>query len=157
MFEASQQSEQSSKSSWLIAILIIVVLAVVGTLAYRNSKSSTKTEAPAAAAPKATAQSNADAVKDLHIVNAKMDKDYTGTTAVWSVDLKNESSTFTYSQIAYETTYAGADNSILAQNHGTMALSLAPGDEESTQFRDALYPSGTAWFKFRVTGAASSR
>jgi hypothetical protein len=98
-----------------------------------------------------------DPVKDLHIVSATMEKDYTGTTAVWSVDVKNTSSVYTYSNIDYQTNYFAGDNSVLVQNKGKISLSLAPGDEQSTQFRDVLYPDNTAWYRFTVVGADTTK
>lgn len=157
MFEA-QTKEKSGGSGLLIGICIVVVLAVVGTLAYMNKGPAKSSEASASAAS-ASAKSGlkGDPVKDLHIVSATMDKDYTGTTAVWSVDIKNQSSVYTYSNIGYQTNYFGSDNSVLVQNKGTVSLSLAPGDEQSTQFRDVLYPSSTAWYRFTVVGADASK
>jgi hypothetical protein len=161
MFETSQTDEKSSGSGIWIILSIVIVLAVIGTLAYMNrdttTKSATTTASGAGSGSAAPVQTNADAAHDLRIVSAKMDKDYTGTTAVWSVDIKNQSSTFTYSDVAYETTYAGGDNSVLLQNHGKVPLTLGPGEEETTEVRDALYPNGTAWYKFRVTDATATK
>jgi len=120
-----------------------------------KSGSKTQTGAPAAAAP--TSAAGADPVHDLRIISVKMDKDPTGTVAVWAIDLRNMSHTYSYKDIAYQTTYLGADNSVITQNTGKINLSLDPGDEQTTQFRDLLYPSGTAIFKFAVTGASSSK
>ena len=142
----------------LIAVCVIVVLAVVGTLAYLNKGSSKGSEASlASAASPMTAGLKGDPVKDLHIVSATMEKDYTGTTAVWSVDIKNTSSVYTYSNIGYQTNYFAGDNSVLVQNKGKISLSLAPGDEQSTQFRDVLYPDNTAWYRFTVVGADTTK
>jgi hypothetical protein len=77
---------------------------------------------------------------------------------MWSVDIKNSSPDYTYSNIAYETTYAGADNSILGTNQGKIAaVSIGPGEEQTANFRDALYPAGTAWYKIKITGATAAR
>ena len=159
MFEA-QTKEKSGGSGLLIGICIVVVLAVVGTLAYMNKGSAKGTEGSASAAATGSApaqQLKGDPVKDLHIVSATMDKDYTGNLAVWSVDIKNLSQVYTYSNISYQTNYFGGDNSVLVQNKGNISLSLAPGDEQSTQFRDVLYPSSTAWYRFTVVGADTSK
>jgi uncharacterized protein (UPF0333 family) len=157
MFEA-QTKETSGGSGLLIGICIVVVLAVVGTLAYLNKGSAKGSEGSAsAAASSAPTGLKGNPVKDLHIVSATMDKDYTGTTAVWSVDIKNTSSAYTYSNIGYQTNYFGSDNSVLVQNKGNISLSLAPGDEQSTQFRDVLYPGNTAWYRFTVVGADTSK
>jgi hypothetical protein len=157
MFETPDTSQKSSGAGMWIALSIVVVLAVVGAMAYMNRDTSVKSAESMAAAKSAPSQANADAVHDLRIVSAKMDKDFTGTTAVWSVDIKNQSSTFTYSDVEYETTYAGADNSVLLQNHGKIPVTLGPGEEETTQVRDALYPNGTAWYKFRATSATATK
>jgi len=158
MFEAQQQKENSSNLGMWIGIAVIIVVAAA--LAYYvmgpkgNSKSSSATSAAATSGAPAA---NADAVKDLRVVNVKMDKDVTGNIAVWSVDLRNMSHAYAYKDIAYQTTYLAADNSVLAQNTGKINLSLDPGEEQTTQFRDLLYPSGTALFKFNVTGASASQ
>ena len=140
-----------------VGVGIVVVLAVVGFAAYVHfggGGAATPATAPAQTAS-ATAQ-KADPVHDLRVVSAKMDKDYTGTTAMWLVELRNQSQTYTYSKIAYETTYAGADNTILLQNHGEMTITIGPGESQSPQVRDALYPTGTAWYKFKIVDAKAS-
>ncbi|HXQ26267.1 MAG TPA: hypothetical protein VN822_07660 [Candidatus Acidoferrales bacterium] len=142
-----------------IGILVAVVVVAAAVVFYMDSKGGAKSAAPAAAsaAASAAAQANADPVHDLRRVSVKMDKDPSGTVAVWSVDLRNLSQTYGYKDIAYQTTYIGADNSVLLQNTGKITLSLDPGDEQTTTFRDALYPSGTALFKFDVTGATATK
>jgi hypothetical protein len=158
MFEA-QTKEKSGGSGLLIGICIVVVLAVVGTLAYMNKESAKGSEGSSSAATGAAPakQLKGDPVKDLHIVSYKMEKDYTGNLAVWSVDIRNQSQVYTYSNISYQTNYFGGDNSALVQNKGNVSLSLAPGDEQSTQFRDVLYPDKTAWYRFTVVGADASK
>src|SRR5690348_7640867 len=110
MFEA-QTKEKSGGSGLLIGICIVVVLAVVGTLAYMNKGSATGSEGSTSAATGGAPaqQLRGEPVKDLHIVSATMDKDYTGNLAVWSVDIKNTSSVYTYSNIGYQTNYFGSD------------------------------------------------
>ncbi len=158
MFEA-QTKEKSGGSGLLIGICIVVVLAVVGTLAYMNKGSAKGSEGSASSATGAAPgqQVKGDPVKDLHIVSYKMEKDYTGNLAVWSVDIRNQSKVYTYSNIGYQTNYFGGDNSALVQNKGNISLSLAPGDEQSTQFRDVLYPDNTSWYRFTVVGADASK
>jgi hypothetical protein len=137
-----------------VGVGIVVVLAAVGFGAYvyfGGGGPTTPATAPAQTASATTQK--ADPVHDIRVVSAKMDKDYTGTTAMWLVELRNQSQTFTYSKITYETTYAGADNSILLQNHGEMTISIGPGESQSPQVRDALYPTGTAWYKFKIVDA----
>lgn len=155
MFETPETKKETSGAGKWIGILVAVVVVVAGVVFYMDSKGGSKTAAPAAAP--AAALANADPVHDLRRVSVKMDKDPSGTIAVWSVDLRNLSRTYGYKDIAYQTTYIGADNGVLLQNTGKLTLSLDPGDEQTTTFRDALYPSGTALFKFDVTGATPIR
>ena len=157
MFESPVEKQPSSNKGVWIGVAIVAVLVVVGGGLYLQfgggGKASTET-APARVAP-APGQ-KADPVRDLRVVSTKMDKDPTGTTALWLVELKNQSQVYTYSQISYETTYARADNSILAQNRGTVTVTIAPGEDQNAQIRDVLYPSGTAWYRFRVLDATAS-
>jgi hypothetical protein len=138
---------------------LVVVLAIVGALIYLNSKSALKSSPATAAKTTGTPvpAGKADPVSDLRILSTKMDKDYTGTTAMWLVDVKNGSPTYTYSHIKYETTYGGAGDSIVGQNQGEIPITIGPGEERSAQFRDALYPTGTAWFRLKITGAAATQ
>jgi hypothetical protein len=141
-----------------IGIAVILAAAVAGVAVYMlssgNSKSPQSAATPAASAA-ATAPASADWVHDLKIFKATMDKDSTGTTAVWSVVIENRSSAYTYSNIQYETAYIGADNHPLLLNTGTLAGTIDPSDQKTFPFRDALYPVRTSWYKFRITGASA--
>jgi hypothetical protein len=92
-------------------------------------------------------------VKDLKLERANMQKDSFGTTAVWLVTIVNQSDKFTYREITYHTEYIGADNRLILQNDGTIPGVIAPNEEHSAEIRDVAYPTGTAWFRFKVTGA----
>jgi hypothetical protein len=154
MFETAQEPKKSGFNRSLAIIVVIVAAATVGGVLYTMSKNGGKSAAPvtaAAAAPSAAGK--ADAVHDLKVLSARMEKDRTGTTAVWLVDIDNKSKSYTYSSIQYETTYVGPDNAALLVNKGTIPFNLAPGEEQNTQIRDVLYPAGTAWYKFRIIGA----
>lgn len=157
MFEVPEEKEEASRAALWIGIAVVLVLAVVGVLAYVN-RGGPKSAAPAAA-PTATAATaaagKADPVHDLRIIDKKMDKDYTGTVAMWSVDVKNDSQVYTYSNIGYQTTYAAADNSVLATNQGTMKITVGPGEDQTANFRDVLYPAGTVFFSIKITGATA--
>jgi hypothetical protein len=138
----------------LVGIFVVVAALAVGGVLYTMSKSGSKPAAPvtaAAAAPSAAGK--ADAVHDLKILSARMEKDRAGTTAVWLVDVSNKSNAYTYSSIQYETTYVGPDNAALLVNKGTVPFNLGPGEERNAQIRDVLYPAGTSWYKFRIIGA----
>ena len=152
MFEAAQGQKQSNTSYILITILVVIAAAAATGVFYTSSKNASKSTPPVAAAAPASA-GKADPVHDLKILNARMEKDRSGTTAVWLVDIDNKSKTYSYSSIEYETTYVGADNAALLVNKGTIPFNLAPGEERNSQIRDVLYPAGTAWYKFRITGA----
>lgn len=157
MFEAAQEQKQSSSNRMLVGIFVIVAAAAVGGVLYTMSKGTNKPAPPvtaSAAAPSAAGK--ADAVHDLKILSARMEKDRAGTTAVWLVDVDNKSKAYTYSSIQYETTYVGPDNAALLVNKGTIPFNLAPGEERNAQIRDVLYPAGTSWYKFRIIGATPS-
>ena len=154
MFEVTQQSKQSNSNRMAIAIFVLIVAAAVGGVLYTVSSGRGKPAPPVIAAAAAPASSGkADAVHDLRILSARMEKDRAGTTAVWLVDINNKSKAYTYSSIQYETTYVGPDNAALLVNKGTIPFNLAPGEEQNAQIRDVLYPAGTSWYKFRITGA----
>ena len=154
MFEAAQEQKQSKSNRIVVTIFFLLAAAAVGGVLYTMSKSGSKPAAPVTAVAAAPATGGkADPVHDLRIVSARMEKDRTGTTAVWLVDINNRSKAYAYSSIQYETTYVGPDNAALLVNKGTIPLNLAPGEEQNTQIRDVLYPAGIAWYKFRVTGA----
>lgn len=154
MFEAAQEQKQSGSNRMLVGIFVVIAALVVGGVLYTMSKGGGKSAAPvtaAAAAPSAAGK--ADAVHDLKILSARMEKDRAGTTAMWLVDVSNKSKAYTYSSIQYETTYVGPDNAALLVNKGTVPFNLAPGEERNAQIRDVLYPAGTSWYKFRIIGA----
>jgi hypothetical protein len=154
MFEAAQEQKQSNSNRMLVGIFVLVAAVAVGGVLYTMSKGGGKPAAPitaAAAAPSVAGK--ADAVHDLKILSARMEKDRAGTTAVWLVDVDNKSKAYTYSSIQYETTYVGPDNAALLVNKGTIPFNLGPGEERNAQIRDVLYPAGTSWYKFRIIGA----
>ncbi len=157
MFEAAQGQKQSSTSKLAVGIFVVVAAVAVGAVLYTMSKNSAPSSAlktAAGAAP--VAAGKADAEHDLKILSARMEKDRTGTTAVWLVDIDNKSKAYTYSSIQYESTYVGANNAALVVNKGTIPFKLAPGEERNAEIRDVLYPEGTAWYKFRIIGATPS-
>ena len=149
MFE-TQENRQTKESRKWIVLFAVAAVAGVALLLYTMSKGGVKLRAPVAAAAPA---GPADPIHDLKVFTARMEKDRTGTTAVWLIDLSNKSRAYRYSNIEYETTYIGADNRVLTVNKGTMAISLEPGDEKNSEVRDVLYPAGTTWYKFKITGA----
>jgi len=155
MFEAPQQKEKSSQTGMYIGIVIVIVLVGVGVFFYTNG--GTKTAAtPASSSGPAAASGPANPTADLRITSMKMEKDATGTTAVWLIDLRNRSNTYNYSHIAYETTYIGADATTLAVNHGELKDAIGPGEEQNETFRDTAFPNGTAGYRIKITGATAT-
>lgn len=156
MFEATQEDEQErSKAGLIVGVLVVLALVGFGIFLYMDSKGGSKAASSTEAASTASAGSvqGADPVKDLRVVSAKMEKDYTGT-ANWSVDIRNGSRNVTYSNIGYQTSYMGGNNNVIGSNKGTIPkLSLDPGEEQSVQFGDAQFPEGTTWYKVVITGA----
>ncbi|HEY3627659.1 MAG TPA: hypothetical protein VGL00_15315 [Terracidiphilus sp.] len=154
MFETAQAPKPSSFNRYLAIIVVVIAAAATGGLIFTMTRNGGKSAAPvtaSAAAPSAAGK--ADAVHDLKILSARMEKDRTGTTAVWLVDIDNKSKAYSYSSIQYETTYVGPDNAALLVNKGTIPFNLAPGEEQNAQIRDVLYPAGTSWYKFRIVSA----
>ena len=152
MFEVEKDKEETKKMGALIGIAGVIVLVVVGAYVYTH-QCRPQTAVSAAVTPKEPA----DAVRDLKVLRAKMDKDRTGTWAVWTLSLSNRSSGYTYSEIQYETSYMCADNRVLVLNKGTLPGSIAPGEQRDIgELRDALFPAGTAWYEFRITAAKSA-
>lgn len=150
MFEVPQDKQETKKMRLLIGGALVVVLLVLAVIYFASPRGA----GGLAVSPVPAAKCTPDSVNDLKLVNAKMDKDYTGTWAVWAVRLRNASTACTYATIEYETTYIRGDDTVAALNKGTLPGTLAPGEEQNyPEIRDMLFPSGTAWFRFKITGA----
>lgn len=153
MFEQPLELEpkNSKKGIWVGAVLVVVL--AVGLFVFLRADRGATKPAAAQSAPAVVTNQKADPVHDLQILSAQMHKDTNGTTADWVVDIQNTSPVYTYSSISYQTTYVGANNSILSQNTGVIPISVGPNEEQTAQFSDVQYPSGTAWYQFRVVNA----
>jgi hypothetical protein len=155
MFEVPEDKEERKREHLWLGVTVVVLVVLGGALLYYMSQHSAKGtggRAASSVAPKTAP----DPVHDLKILRATMDKDRTGTTAVWLVSVENRSSGYTYSNIRYETTYVDANNAPLLVNQGALPFTLGPGQVQNSEIRDALYPTGTAFFKFRITDAKSA-
>ena len=111
MFEKPMEDKELVLHKAWIAVFVAVaaIIALVGFYAANKNTSQVRAQnSPVVDISKA------DAVKDLKIERASMQKDSLGATAVWTVTLINRSDTFTYSEIAYEAQYVGADNQIIS-------------------------------------------
>ncbi len=153
MFETPEEVKQKEPKGFWIGMGVVVLVAVVGGLFFVMSRGGAPKQAPAAARAATQVKGDADPVRDLKIQRATMNKDRTGTMAVWLVTIENKSAVYTYSNIQYETTYVGADNNAVLINKGTITTALAPGEQRNSEINDALYPAGTVWYKLRITGA----
>jgi len=153
MFETPQEIKPAASKELWIAIALVVVVGAVGGYLLVKSTINANTQAPASAGTTAAGKNDADPVRDLKIQRATMNKDRTGTMAVWLVTIENKSTVYSYGSIKYETTYVGADNNAILINKGTIAATLAPGEQKNSEINDALYPAGTAWYKLRIIGA----
>jgi Na+-translocating ferredoxin:NAD+ oxidoreductase RnfG subunit len=158
MFEDSEEVEKSTapKGMW-VGLAVVAVILIAGAYFFFRSKGVLGKQASAQSSAAMQAQiKDADAVRDLKVQRATMNKDRTGTTAVWLVSIENKSASYTYSNIQYETTYVGANNDAILINKGTIPATIQPGEQKSSEINDALYPAGTAWYKIRITGATAS-
>ena len=154
MFETPEEVKPKASMGLWLGIALVAVLVAVGGFFYMRSKGGANQQSSAAGMPSA-AKGNADPVHDLKIQRATMNKDRSGTMAVWLVTIENKSSSYSYGKIEYETTYVGADNNAILVNKGTLPATLAPGEQKNSEINDAFYPAGTSWYKIRITGATS--
>ena len=149
MFEVPKDEQETKKMRLLIGsatVVVVLVLVIFYFTSQRGTQGTLASVTPVACAP--------DPVTDLTVLDAKMDKDRTGTSAVWVVHLRNKSAGCAYTAIGYETTYIRSDDSVVAVNKGTLPGTIAPGEEMSyPEFTDILFPTGTTWFRFKITGA----
>lgn len=157
MFETPKEIKPEASKGLQIGIAVTALAIMLGGGIYfmvGSGRKSANTTAPSHAAK--TPSKPADPEHDLKLQSVTMSKDRSGTTAVWLVSIENKSPDYTYSKIAYETTYVGANNTVILVNKGTLNKTLGPGDQESSEINDVLYPNGTVWYKFRITGATAS-
>jgi hypothetical protein len=156
MFETPKEVKPSASNGLWLAICAVVLVGGVGGYLFVTSKGKGSQAPSSAVTAPAAAPGNADPIHDLKVQRVSMNKDRTGTVAAWLVTIQNKSAVYTYSNIQYETTYVGADNNAILINTGKLDAILVPGDQKNAEIHDALYPAGTAWYKFRITGATSS-
>jgi hypothetical protein len=155
MFEGSQEAKSSASMGMWTGVGVVALAISIGGYMFISKAKSTK-PGPLVAAEAAQPTGPADPVRDLKVQHATMGKDRTGTTAVWAVNIENKSASYTYSNIEYETTYVGTNNTAILINKGTINASIEPGGQRNSEINDALYPAGTAWYKIRITGAKAS-
>lgn len=136
---------------WIIfAVVFVVVVGGAGLYVLRQPGGTTPSTA---AAPDLAA---ADASRDLKLSRATLGKDVTGTRALWSIRVQNNSP-YTYSNIRYEARYFGVNDNLLASSEGALPVSVGPHEERAfPELQDILYPEGTARYEFRLKEATPS-
>lgn len=133
---------------WIIFAVVCVV--VVGAVLYVLLQPGGGTTPSTTAAPDLAA---ADASRDLKLSRASLGKDVTGTRALWSLRIQNNSP-YTYTNIRYEARYFDFNNRLLASSEGTIEASIGPQEERAfPELQDILYPEGTARYEFRLREA----
>lgn len=152
MFETPEEVKQKEPKGFWIGIVVVVAVVAIGAYFFVRSRDNARKQA-SAASESAVPKYIADPVHDLKIHRATMSKDRTGTMAVWLVTIENKSTVYSYSKIQYETSYIGVDNKAILVNQGTISATIGPGEQKNSEINDALYPSGTSWYKIRITGA----
>lgn len=148
MFEGPKEDKELELHKGWIALFVVIAVILVVVSFRLLTRTATKGNVQTA-----VSTATANPVKDLKLERASMQKDSFGTTAVWLVTIVNQSDKFTYSEIDYQTEYIGPDDHLILQNRGTIPGVIAPNEEHSAEIRDVAYPAGTAWFRFKVTGA----
>ncbi len=151
MFEVPKEPKSKGlKELWVI--LAVVVVVVVGALLYLTRQPGDEAAPPASATAGAADLAQADASRDLKLSRATLGKDVTGTRAVWSIRIQNDSP-YAYTDMQYEARYFDAGDRLLASGEGTIEGSIEPREEKSLDLQDILYPEGTARYEFRLKDA----
>jgi len=155
--EEEREKKEARKKQIRMSAIIIGAVVIVGALGYVIWRPRPKMQA-SAQAPAATRQTpSADPVHDLKLVRAIMGKDTSGIRVMWSVQLRNRSTVYTYSDIQYDATFTGADGKTLAENQDTIKDTIGPGEEKKlTPFVDGIYNAGAATYQFVITGAKAT-
>jgi hypothetical protein len=152
--EEEKEKKQSRKKRLWIGACIIAALVVVVALVYVISGPRAKT--PVRVQPPAPAGQTvaADALRDLQLVRAVMGKDPSGLRVLWSVQLRNKSAVYTYSDIQYEASYISVDGRLVGVNRDTIKDSIGPGEEKRIpSFMDGVYDARASTFQFVLQGA----
>jgi len=158
-FEAEEKGQAQERNKlMIITVIILGVIAVVGAIVYLSSGSHAKTAQSAPVAGAAVSQAAADPVKDLRIVKAVMGKDASGIRVRWAVQLRNQSSAYTYSDIQYEARFIGADGSVMSSSRDTIKDSIGPGEEKAIpEFIGGVYNPNASTYQFVIVGATSAK
>jgi hypothetical protein len=155
--EEEREQREERKKLLRMTAYIVSALVVVGVIVYIASRGHSKTSAPVQAVA-AARQTAPDPVNDLKIIKATMGKDPTGIRVMWSVQLRNKSAVFTYSDIQYEARFIGPDGSTIAASRDTINTSLEPGEEKKfPPFLGGIYNANASTYQFVIIGATATR
>jgi hypothetical protein len=156
MFEEVTEDKVTSGSKTGLIVALFAAIIIGGGIYYYTITNRPAQGPAKAQVPAAEAITPPDPAKDLRVLSATMTKDKLGTATMWNVTIENKSRVYTYSAIEYQTLYFGADNKPLLINSGKIAASIDPGEQNKSEIREALFPSGTSVYQFRITNAKSS-
>lgn len=150
MFEVPKEPKSKGlKELWIVLAVVFVVVVAAGWFYLARQPGGEGAPTTAGAAD----LTQADPSRDLKLSRAMLGKDVTGTRAVWSLRIQNDSP-YAYTDIQYEARYFDAGDRLLASGEGTIAGSIEPREEKSfSDLQDILYPEGTARYEFRLKDA----
>ena len=157
MFEELENEEkeekQERKKVAQMAIYIVAALVVVTVIVYLVSGRQAKAPQPVKSAA-AASKPAPDPVTDLHLIHAAMGKDPWGMRVMWSVQVRNTSKVYTYSDIQYDAYFLAVDGRRLGEDKSTIKDSIGPGEEkEFPEFIAGIYDASASTYQFVITGA----
>jgi hypothetical protein len=161
MFEKLEEEERLKKEArkklvWMSGCIITAVV-IVAALVYVIWRPRPKTQLPAQTPAAARHIPPPDPVHDLKIVHAIMGKDPSGIRVLWSVQLRNKSTVYTYSDIQYDATFIGPTGTTMAVNRDTIRDTIGPGeDKKIPPFMDGIYNAAASTYQFVITGAKAT-
>jgi len=160
MFEELEEEEKGEKEerNKLVRMTAYIVgaLVIVGAIVYIASRGHAKIS-PTVQPVTAARQTAPDPANDLKIERAVMGKDPSGLRVMWSVQLRNKSAVYTYSDIQYEARFMGPDGRMMSANRDTIKTSIAPGEEKKIPtFIDGIYDAYSSTYQFVILGATSA-
>lgn len=159
MFEELEQEdkelkEMRKKQIKICTGIVIALIVLVGAVILINKPFSKKAAVTAQTSAPAVKEPPPDAIRDLQVVRAVMGKDVTGVRVKWSVQLKNKSTAYAYSDVEYEARFIRPDGTVMAVSRGTIPCNLAPGDEQTIpEFMGGIYDASAATYNFVLLGA----
>jgi hypothetical protein len=160
-FDAEERGQKEERNKLLrITAIIVCIVAIAGGIIYIATRGHAKSSPPPAAPAAPAAQAHAgppDPVHDLHIVNLAMGKDPSGLRVLWSVEVRNRSTVYTYSDIEYDAYFLSVDGKRLGEDKDTIKDSIGPGEEKKfPPILDGIYDSHYSTYQFLIVSAKSA-